>query len=130
MDKEEYKWLRELQKQKDRSEIANQLVRTGILINGGGAIALLGFMQATVGQPDVFKSLVFYAVIATALFVAGLIAAVYANKQRIEVSHHDNDPVSVEKKKRRDASIFLQHAPASALGLGCGFFALGLWIHF
>jgi len=63
-------------------------------------------------------------------FVAGLSTAVYANKQRMEVSHHDNDPVSVEKKKRRDASIFLQHAPASAFGLGCGFFALGLWIHF
>lgn len=130
MEKEEYKWLRELQKQKDRSEIANQLVRTGILINGGGAIALLWFMQATVGQPAVFKSLVFYAVIATAFFVAGLIAAVYANKLRIEVSHHDNDPLSIEKEKRRGASIFLQHAPAGAFGLGCGFFALGLLIHF
>lgn len=79
---------RDLQKQKDRAEIANQLVRGGMLMNGGGAVALLAFIQASVTL-EKLSDLGWWAALSMIPFVLGLGFVSVANFIRIRDSLDD-----------------------------------------
>jgi hypothetical protein len=127
--KREYLFQRELQKQKDRAEIANQFVRGCMLLNGGGALALLAFIQAIV-QANKFRHLAPWAATGILIFVIGLAAASYANFLRVRVSLNDNKPDNWCRKMTRWSSRILQLVSPLLFLVGCTTFAIAIFEQF
>ncbi len=118
MNEDEYKRERELQKQRDRAEIANQLVRGGMLMNGGGAVSPLAFIQASIESERVVQ-VVPWAALAILAFVVGLSSAGIANYTRIRVSLSYNTPASDRKSATEHISWILQLLPIVFFLAGC-----------
>jgi ABC-type polysaccharide/polyol phosphate export permease len=64
-----------------RAAIDSETVRGLLLINGGGAVALLAFLSSIIGKPE-FSLLTQAVMLATFLFQVGLVAAVVHNRFR------------------------------------------------
>ncbi|WP_156459013.1 hypothetical protein [Rhodanobacter sp. Root480] len=64
-----------------RAAIDSETVRGLLLINGGGAVALLAFLSSIIGKPG-FSSLSAAIIFATFLFQLGLMTAVIHNRFR------------------------------------------------
>ena len=64
-----------------RAAIDSETVRGLLLINGGGAVALLAFLSSIIGKPE-FSVLSQAVIWATFLFQVGLVAAVVHNRFR------------------------------------------------
>jgi len=124
--KQKYQYQRELQKQRDRTEIANQLVRSGLVMNGGGSIALLAFIQASI-ESDSFVVLAQWAAISILVFVIGLGAVGVANFLRILVSLENNKPNSFGKRFWIQVSRCLQLGSTLLFMLGCAVFTVGIF---
>lgn len=64
-----------------RAAIDSETVRGLLLINGGGAVALLAFLSSIIGKPD-FSALAQAIIWAIFLFQVGLVAAIVHNRFR------------------------------------------------
>jgi len=129
MDENEFKARRALQKQQDRAEIANQLVRSGFLMNGGGAITLLAFVQASVESKH-FAKFAPWSATSILVFVLGVAIAGLANYFRVKVSLADDQPASIEKARTICISRALQLIPIACFFLGCVVFAIAIFRQF
>ncbi|MBB4301326.1 hypothetical protein GGD81_000341 [Rhodobium orientis] len=118
----EYNNQREIQKQKDRAEISNQLIKGNLIINGGGAVSLLAFIQSLIDKNSP-SNLLQWASLSIIAFCLGLASCGASNYLRVEVSHHDRDPDSKKKNRRISLSKFLQYFPIILFMIGCSLFS-------
>ncbi|MBI2715883.1 MAG: hypothetical protein HYX37_15740 [Rhizobiales bacterium] len=80
-----------------RSQIDTETVKALLLINGGGAIALLSLLPALLGK-DGFKGFVLAILIGILILMFGLICAVVHNRLRRQCSlHYDRYKMSPPK---------------------------------
>lgn len=68
-----------------RAQIDNETIRGLLLINGGGAVALLAFVQAIINSSR-FELLIFGALAGLLLYQTGLLCAVISNALRRQCS--------------------------------------------
>jgi hypothetical protein len=97
-----------------------------MLMNGGGAVALLAFIQASVESAK-FVELARWAAAAILVFVLGLVVVGAANYLRIKVSLRDNDPDSFRKRARIGTSRAFQFGSFVLFMIGCGVFAAAIF---
>ena len=94
---------------KERAELLTHAVKAALLINGGGAVATLGFLQAVW---DKAPGLAKWATAGVALFAAGALAAAMVNRWRydcsfsFETAYQSDAPLDVKEKARSDFQRF------------------------
>ena len=78
-----------------RAQIDSDVVKGLLLLNGGGAVALLALLPSVIGEPE-FKQLSLAILWALLSFQVGLVSAVIHNRFRrlcsLEHERHDYDP--------------------------------------
>ena len=91
-----------------RASIDTETVRGLLLINGGGAVALLAFLPGVLQSPD-FQSLARALIWAIFIFQSGLALAVIHNRFRrlcsLEYSKKDRKPCKLFKWELREPCI-------------------------
>ena len=96
--------LKDAERTRHRLEILNQAFRGLLLINGGGALALLAYLQALEHKdPELSKIIL----IGLAFLVVGLVTAILFMALRYHTSYEDQRGNPNWEKYRRFVLIFL-----------------------
>ena len=107
-----------------RAEITNQGVRGLITINGGGAVALLAFLQAIWNKaPGLAK----YVVIGIGVFSFGVFIAGFINFFRYHTSFAFQSGNTKKYNLFRYAAFFLQYASLICFATAMAIVVVGAW---